>query len=58
MFQNGTTKDLRTLTDQASALKGAAPGDNDINNAGHIVGWSGGSSTVGYHAFIAVPIKK
>jgi hypothetical protein len=57
VFQNGTTTDLRTLTDQTSLLKGVGMGATDINNAGQIVGWTE-SSTFGYQAFIAVPVKK
>jgi hypothetical protein len=57
VFQNGTTKDLRTLTDQTSALQNAWMGASDVNDAGQIVGWTQ-SATLGDHPFIAVPVKK
>lgn len=56
VFQNGTTKDLRTLTDQTTALKTAWMSANDNNDAGQIVGGTQ-SSTLGDHPFIAVPVK-
>jgi hypothetical protein len=53
LWQNGVMTDVRTLTDKSAELTGLWMATAGINNAGLMVGWTGGPA----YPWIAVPIQ-